>query len=134
MKTCTASNANLASTQVIIRKYFHEISGNLHLVEDVKSFPSGFRVRNFIIQTESYRPDPIIFVLLGDDVILTDEIPLGSRIKVIFQVKGREWQGKFFNNLEVNSIEVLELNEQNTQKSSTTEKINEEALVESIPF
>jgi hypothetical protein len=43
----------------------------------------------------------------GDRVSLLDGYRVGEEVKASFNLKGREWQDKHFNSLEVWKIEVL---------------------------
>jgi hypothetical protein len=92
----------------IIKQYLHEETGILHKVEEVQTFPSGFQVRNFTIMSEGYNPEPITFKLSADNVSLVEGVGIGATVRVVFQVRGREWEGKYFNNLEVRSLDAVD--------------------------
>jgi hypothetical protein len=92
------------STERVIKQYVHEMTGKLHSVEDAVVYDSGFRVRKFVLTSDDYSPQFIAFQLLRDNVELIDGIEVGTAVKVLFKINGREWEGKFFNNLEVQSI------------------------------
>ncbi len=91
----------------VIREYFYEVTGTLHLVEETKTYDSGFRVKNFILMSEDFQPKPIAFQLVRDNVELVDGIKLGAQVKVAFKLNGREWEGRFFVNLDATAIEVV---------------------------
>jgi single-strand DNA-binding protein len=108
MSIYPANQVPISTTQKVIKQYLHEVTGKLHLVEEVNAFDSGFRVRRFVIMTEGYKPEPVVFQLVADMVDTIEGVADGSLVKVVFSVKGREWEGKYFNNLEAKSIEVLD--------------------------
>ena len=58
--------------------------------------------------SEGYNPEPITFKLTADNVSLVEGVGIGATVRVVFQVRGREWEGRYFNNLEVRSFEVLD--------------------------
>ena len=58
--------------------------------------------------SEGYNPEPITFKLSADNVSLVQGVGIGATVRVVFQVRGREWEGRYFNNLEVRSFEVLD--------------------------
>jgi hypothetical protein len=76
-----------------------EISGKIKVVLDEKTFSSGFTKREFVITTEEQYPNDIMFELLKEKGALITQFAVGDRITVHFDVRGREWQGKYFNSL-----------------------------------
>jgi single-strand DNA-binding protein len=91
----------------VIREYFYEVTGTLHLVEETKTYDSGFQVKNFILMSEDFYPKPIAFQLVRENIGLVDGIDLGAQVKVAFKLNGREWEGRFFVNLDATAIEVV---------------------------
>lgn len=107
------------STERVIKQYVHEMTGKLHSVEDAVVYGSGFRVRKFVLTSNDYSPQFIAFQLLRDNVELIDGFEVGAAVKVLFRINGREWEGKFFNNLEAQSI---------VSEDSTAEPATDSAL------
>jgi single-strand DNA-binding protein len=101
------NNSGTMYKEHVIREYFYEVTGTLHLVEETKTYDSGFRVKNFILMSEDFQPKPIAFQLVRDNVELVDGIKLGAQVKVAFKLNGREWEGRFFVNLDATAIEVV---------------------------
>lgn len=84
----------------------YEIEGKLHLIkatEDIK----GFQKREFVIETESNYPQLVKFEFTKDKCILLDSFKVGQTVKVGFNINGREWNGKFFVNLQAWRIQIL---------------------------
>ena len=73
-----------------------EISGKLKLVLNEETFASGFNKRSFVIGIESNYPYDICFDLLKDKVKMIDGFQVGEEIKVSFDVRSREYNGKWF--------------------------------------
>ncbi|MEY4329693.1 MAG: hypothetical protein RL609_441 [Bacteroidota bacterium] len=75
---------------------FMEISGKLKLVLNEETFASGFNKRSFVIGIESNYPYDICFDLLKDKVRMIDGFQIGEEVKVSFDVRSREYNGKWF--------------------------------------
>jgi hypothetical protein len=76
-----------------------ELVGKVKLGRDEQSFASGFTKREFVITTEEQYPQDIQFELLKEKASLVAAYNPGDRIKVFFDIRGREYQGKYYNSL-----------------------------------
>lgn len=85
-----------------------EIEGKLFRKFDTESKSSSFQARDFVIEIQDGNyPQMIKFQLTQDRCALLDDYEEGSPIKVHFDLRGREWQGKFFTNLNAWRIEKV---------------------------
>lgn len=82
-----------------------ELTGKLTVIGEEKTFNGGFTKREFVLTTEEQYPQTIQFELLKDKGALLNSLQVGNRIKVLFDIRGREWQGKYFNSLVAWKIE-----------------------------
>ena len=73
-----------------------ELSGKLKLILNEETFASGFNKRSFVIAVESNYPYDVCFDLLKDKVRMIDGFNTGDEIKVSFDIKSREYNGKWF--------------------------------------
>lgn len=84
-----------------------ETSGKLH-----KKFPTetkgsnNFQVREFVLATDGQYPQYVKFQLTQDKCDILDNYEEGQEIKVAFDLRGREWQGKYFTNLNAWKLEA----------------------------
>lgn len=76
-----------------------QIEGKIHQVNDVQTFDSGFSKREFVVETIDQYPQMIKFELLKDKTNLTDSFNQGDSINVHFDIRGNEYQGKYYVNL-----------------------------------
>ena len=76
-----------------------ELVGKVKLIRDEQTFASGFTKREFVITTEEKYPQDISFELLKENGSLITSYRPGDRIKVFFDIRGREYQGKYYNSL-----------------------------------
>lgn len=85
-----------------------EVEGKLHKKFDTESKSEKFQARDFVIETEGQYPQYVKFQLVQDRCGAIDPMNEGEKIKVYFDLRGREWQGKYFTNLNAWRIEKAE--------------------------
>ena len=77
-----------------------EIQGKIHKVFPSENKSGNFQAREFVIEVESGQYSQLIkFQLTQDRCDLIDAYSEGEEIKVSFDLRGREWDGKYFINL-----------------------------------
>ncbi len=77
-----------------------EIEGKLLRKYEAENKSSSFQAREFVIEIQDGNyPQYIKFQLTQDRCALIDDYGEGQPIKVHFDLRGREWQGKYFTNL-----------------------------------
>ena len=77
-----------------------EIEGKLYRKFPTENKTGTFQAREFVIEIESGSYAQLIkFQLVQDKCGLLDEYQEGEAIKVYFDLRGREWNEKFFTNL-----------------------------------
>ena len=87
----------------------YEMTGTVKIIKDLMTFPSGFTKREFVITTEDERfPQPILFSCIKDRTALVDNLTVGERIKVTFDIRGHEYNERFFVDLQAFKIEPLD--------------------------
>ena len=89
-----------------------EIEGILHKIFEVESKSASFQTREFVITTEGTYPQFVKFQLTQDKCGIIDGYPEGEKIKVSFDLRGREWQGKYFTNLNAWKVDKIAGNSQ----------------------
>lgn len=83
-----------------------EVVGKLHKKFETESKTSTFQAREFVIEVaDGNYPQMVKFQLVQDRCGLIDEYNEGDQIKVHFDLRGREWNGKYFTNLNAWRIE-----------------------------
>jgi hypothetical protein len=85
-----------------------EVEGKLFKKFDAEKKSDTFQTREFVLlDDKSQYPNYIKFQLVQDRVEILDNVQEGSVIKVYFDLRGREWQGKYFTNLQAWRIEAV---------------------------
>lgn len=84
----------------------HKLKGKLILKSEPKQISDKFTVMDFVIQTpdEKY-PQSIQFQLLNDRIQEMDKFTIGEELEVTFDIRGREYNGKYYNSLNAFKIE-----------------------------
>jgi single-strand DNA-binding protein len=123
-----------------------EIEGVLHKIYDTESKSSSFQTREFVITTEGTYPQFVKFQLTQDKCGIVDGYREGEKIKVFFDLRGREWQGKYFTNLNAWKLEKSTLAQSSFSDTSmpseppvfdsfdANDKNNFQADIDDLPF
>ncbi|NQY03841.1 MAG: DUF3127 domain-containing protein [Halieaceae bacterium] len=79
----------------------YELTGRIKLIQDAKTFDSGFTKREMVVTVEDGRyPQDINLEFVQDKVALLDSLQTGQDVTVTFDIRGREYNGRYFNNLQ----------------------------------
>ncbi|MEE4660068.1 MAG: DUF3127 domain-containing protein, partial [Halieaceae bacterium] len=66
-----------------------------------KTFDSGFTKREMVVIVDDGRyPQEINLEFVQDKVSLLDDLQPGETVTVSFDIRGREYNGRYFNNLQ----------------------------------
>jgi hypothetical protein len=85
----------------------YELSGKIKLIQDPKTFDSGFTKREMVVVVEDGKyPQEINLEFVQDKVALLDNLQPGQEVTVSFDIRGREYNGRYFNNLQGWKVEV----------------------------
>lgn len=85
-----------------------EVEGKLHKKFDTENKTSSFQAREFVIEVaDGNYPQLVKFQLVQDRCTLIDPFEEGEPIKVHFDLRGREWSGKYFTNLNAWRLEKV---------------------------
>ena len=84
----------------------HELNGTVKEIFDEVTFPSGFNKREFVVtdENENY-PQDIKFECVKEKVNLLNPLKKGDPVKVFFNLRGNEYNGKYYVNLAAWKIE-----------------------------
>jgi len=87
----------------------YDLTGKVKLIFEAKTFGSGFTVREFVVTVEDGKyPQDICLQFVQDKVSLLDTIEEGQEVTVSFDIRGREYNGRYFNNLQAWKIDAGE--------------------------
>lgn len=78
----------------------YEMTGAVKVVLDEVTFPSGFNKREFVVTTEEDRyPQDIKFECVKEKTAMLSDVTVGQRVKVTFDIRGNEYNDRYFVNL-----------------------------------
>lgn len=87
----------------------YDLTGKVKLIMEPKTFGSGFTVREFVVTVEDGKyPQDIALQFVQDKVSLLDSVNVGQDVTVSFDIRGREYNGRYFNNLQAWKIVAAE--------------------------
>ncbi len=89
----------------IKEKMSFQISGKLVKKYDAENKSGKFMTREFVIVTEEQYPQYIKFQLVQDRCGAIDAYAEQEKMTVHFDLRGREWQDKYFTNLQAWKVE-----------------------------
>ncbi len=112
----------------------YELTGKVKLLQEPKTFDSGFTKREMVVIVEDGKyPQEINLEFVQDKVALLDEIQPGQTVTVSFDIRGREYNGRYFNNLQGWKIITEAENAADMQKRSSA-AAPAETFDDDIPF
>lgn len=98
-----------------------EIEGVMHRIFDTEQKTASFQAREFVIEVpDGNYPQMVKFQVLQDRVALLDQYQVGEKVKVSFDLRGREWQGKYFTTLNAWKLDKLEAQNPAVQAQSSS--------------
>jgi len=87
----------------------YELTGKIKLIQDVQTFGSGFTKREFVVTVEDGKfPQDICLECIQDKAGLLDAVQEGQQVSVSFDIRGREYKGRYFNNLQAWRIKAAD--------------------------
>jgi len=79
----------------------YDLTGKIKLIQEEKKFDSGFTKREMVVIVEDGKyPQEINIEFVQDKVSLLDSLQAGQEVTVTFDIRGREYNGRYFNNLQ----------------------------------
>ena len=79
----------------------YELTGKIKLLQEPRTFDSGFTKREMVVIVEDGKyPQEINLEFVQDKVSLLDNLQPSQTVTVSFDIRGREYNGKYYNNLQ----------------------------------
>ena len=82
------------------------IRGTVKTIMDVQTFESGFSKQEFVVTTADQYPQDVKFECVKDRISQLANIQQGQTVKVAFNVRGNEYNGRYYVNLQAWRIEA----------------------------
>lgn len=85
----------------------YEAQGKIKVINDTQTFGSGFTKREFVITTPDAKyPQDIKFEVVKDKCSVLDNFSAGQDVTVSFDIRGNEYNGKYYVNLSAWKIQA----------------------------
>ena len=79
----------------------YELTGKVKLLQETQTFGSGFQKREIVVTVEEGKyPQDICLEFVQDKINLLDSLSVGQEVTVTFDIRGREYNGRYYNNLQ----------------------------------
>ncbi len=76
------------------------MKGAIKLIKPINVISDKFSVREFVITTADKYPQEVIFQTVNDKMDIIAPYGQGQEVTVSFNVRGREYNGKYYNTLD----------------------------------
>ena len=77
-----------------------KVEGKILEISSVQTFASGFQKRTIVVETSAEKyPQQIPVEFVQDNIQKLDGLQVGDGVSVAFNLRGREFQGRYFVNL-----------------------------------
>ena len=93
-----------------------KVEGTIHKIMASQEVNATFKKREFVIETDEKYPQLVKFELVQDRCDLISSYKVGDIVEVEFNLKGREWNEKYFTNLHAWRITGKQVSGNSTQE------------------
>ena len=117
-----------------------EVKGTIKAIFAEQVISEKFRKREFVITTEDKYPQDILFQLTQNNTDLIDTIRVGEKVEVSYNLRGKEYNGRYYVSLDAWQVSVQTSNIQPKGKVTgiaakfQEESINQLANESDLPF
>lgn len=109
----------------------YKFTGSVHMVFDAEQRSEKFKTRNFVLILPGEYPQYIQFQAVNERCDILDTLSAGDTVAVNFDLRGREWNGKYLTNLNAWKVEKLY---PASRPLPAAEKFPEPTTIEPLPF
>lgn len=113
----------------------YELTGKIKIIQEEQTFASGFSKREMVVTVEDGNyPQDINLEFVKDKAKVLDDLQPGQEVTVTFDIRGREYNGRYFNNLQGWKVSSETMDKQSKKKSTSTENLDQPDIDSNIPF
>jgi hypothetical protein len=84
-----------------------QLTGTIKVIFQTETYPSGFTKREFVVTTKEQYPQDVKFELVKDKTAILDSFSEGQEVTVHFNLKGNEFNGKYYVSLQGWKVEEV---------------------------
>lgn len=110
------------------------ITGKLIKIGDIQQISDTFKKREVVVKTGGEYPQTIPVDFMQDKVDLVRGISVGDEVSISYDLRGREYNGKYFVNVVGWKIESLEGRQDLTRSEKDYSQDLKDAESQDVPF
>lgn len=110
----------------------NEIKGKVKLVLEKEVFSSGFEKQSVVVTTDEKYPQDIKIDFAKEKAALLNKITRGDEVLVNYNIRGNEYNGKYFTNID--GWKIQKITNQNKSSGSTPSPSPSDDIEEDCPF
>jgi len=100
----------------------YNFDGVIKVINPLQTWDSGFSKREIVLTTMDEKFEQFIkFEFLKESAEKLNEFKVGDKVKVVFALRGNEYNGKYYTNL--NGIAITHLKDDGTIETPTVESL-----------
>jgi single-strand DNA-binding protein len=113
----------------------YELTGKIKIIQEEQTFDSGFSKREMVVTVEDGNyPQDINLEFVKDKAKLLDDLQPGQEVTVTFDIRGRESNGRYFNNLQGWKVSSETMDKQSKENSTSDDNLDQPDIDSDIPF
>ena len=101
-----------------------EVTGKIKIIGELQSFASGFTKVQVVVTSDEQYPSDIPIEFFKDKASLLDSFNVGDSVKIDVNIKGSEYQGKYYVGLIGWKIAMQDTSKQSPAPNTAETKTN----------
>ena len=85
-----------------------KLAGRIKVINELQTWDSGFSKREFVVTTQEQYPQDVKFEAVKDKAAALETFNVGDNVDVAFNVRGNEYNGKYYVNLQAWKINKVD--------------------------
>jgi len=110
-----------------------EVTGKIKIIGELQTFASGFTKIQVVVTSDEQYPTDIPIEFFKDKVDYLDDYNIGDSVKISVNIKGSEYQGKYYVGLIGWKVERLDVSQQSPTPNTAETKTNTQEFGASLP-
>jgi len=113
-----------------------ELTGKVHVIGETEEFGNnGFTKRMIVIETQDQYPQKLPIDFVKDNTKLLDNFQEGQEVKISINLRGNEYNGKYYVNIQGWKIESISGKQNEVDKyPSTIPDNNDDGRPDDLPY
>lgn len=114
-----------------------ELSGKIKVIFDIKEINANMSKREFVITTDERYPADILFETFNEKTSILQPFKAGDVVKVSFDIRGKEYNGRYYNNLRAWKIDRAGVESQSPPPMDTPPPLpplDDDPITDDLPF